>query len=380
MDSPCKACSARAIRWFQPDISEPSSTTLAPRTSTTINISTSATSIPSETDWKLDARTSYDQIRLQAPLAYYTGLPDGSTTVDTYSFRGNWWDGEVKLSRTLLEKHRITVGTEITDNLRQDQGEYIPIGNTFSADPTSSLIWALYGQDEFTIIPTLTLSAGLRYDHYSYFGGTTNPRLALIYRVFHPTTLKLLYGTAFRAPLPFELTPDLGSFYDDNLKLVPEQIRSVEGVVEQTFGEHFTLSGSVFHNSIDNLITLETNSADNQQQYQNDDKAVATGAGVELNGHLASGLQGRASYTYINAEQPQTKQILSNSPQHLGKLNLSYPVVQQRLFASLDAQSTSSVPDPGRKHRQRILRFQFHLAGAHPGQAHGLIRQRLQRL
>ncbi|MGB7608666.1 MAG: TonB-dependent receptor [Candidatus Sulfotelmatobacter sp.] len=292
--------------------------------------------------WKLDARTSYDQIRLQAPLAYYTGLPDGSTTVDTYSFRGNWWDGEVKLSRTLLEKHRITVGTEITDNLRQDQGEYLPIGNTFTADPTSSLIWALYGQDEFTIVPTLTLSAGVRYDHYSDFGGTTNPRLALIYRVFHPTTLKLLYGTAFRAPLPFELTPDLGSFYDDNLKLVPEQIRSVEGVVEQTFGEHFTLSGSVFHNSIDNLITLETNSADDQQQYQNDDKAVATGAGVELNGHLASGLQGRASYTYINAEQPQTKEILSNSPQHLGKLNLTHPVIQQRLFASLDAQSTSS--------------------------------------
>ncbi len=293
-------------------------------------------------DWKLDARTSYDQIRLQAPLAYYTGLPDGSTTVDTYSFRGNWWDGEVKLSRTLLEKHRITVGTEITDNLRQDQGEYIPIGNTFSADPTSSLIWALYGQDEFTIIPTLTLSAGLRYDHYSYFGGTTNPRLALIYRVFHPTTLKLLYGTAFRAPLPFELTPDLGSFYDDNLRLRPENIRSIEAVVEQSFAEHFTLSGSVFHNSIDNLITLETNSADNQQQYQNDDKAVATGAGVELNGHLASGLQGSASYTYINAEQPQTQQILSNSPQHLGKLNLSYPIVQHRLFASLDAQSTSS--------------------------------------
>ena len=293
-------------------------------------------------NWELEARTSYDQIRLQAPLAYPTGLPDGSSMVDAYSFRGSWWDGEVKLSRTLPEKHKITVGTEITDNLRQDQGEYIPMGNIFTSDPRSSVIWAFYGQDEFSIIHQLTLSAGLRYDRYSDFGGTANPRLALIYRVFHPTTLKLLYGTAFRAPLPFELTPDLGSFYDDNLKLGPEKIRSVEGVVEQGLGEYFTVSGSVFRNSIDDLITLGTNLSDNQEIYQNSGKAVASGVEIELDGHLAGGLQGRASYSYIDAEQPQTKEILSDSPQHLGKLNLSYPLVQQRLFASVDAQYTSS--------------------------------------
>src|SRR6202043_922246 len=42
-------------------------------------------------------------------------------------------------------------------------------------------------------------------------------------------------------------------------------------------------------------------------------------------------------------EEPVTQQVLSNSPQHLGKLNLSYPVLPQRLFASADAQYTSSV-------------------------------------
>ena len=38
--------------------------------------------------WELTARTSYDQARLQAPLALSTGLPDGSTTVDTYLLPG----------------------------------------------------------------------------------------------------------------------------------------------------------------------------------------------------------------------------------------------------------------------------------------------------
>jgi outer membrane receptor for ferrienterochelin and colicins len=293
--------------------------------------------------WNLTARTSYDQARLQAPLALSTGLPDSSTTVDTYSYRGGWWNSEVKLSGTLLEKHKITLGTEITDNLRQDQGEYLPIGNVFTPIPATSVIWALYGQDEFAITHSLTLSAGLRYDHYSDFGGTTNPRLGLIYHLFHPTTLKLLYGTAFRAPEPYELAPDYGAFYEDNLKLAPEKIRSVEGVVEQGLGQHFILSGSVFRNWIRDLISLETNPIDNLLVYSNSDQAVAGGVEVGLDGRLAGGLQGKASYSYVDAEEPITHQILSNSPQHLGKLNLSLPVVQRRLFASADAQYTSSV-------------------------------------
>jgi outer membrane receptor for ferrienterochelin and colicins len=291
--------------------------------------------------WDLTVRTSYDQSRLQGPQAYSTGLPDGSTTVDTYSSRGSWWNSEAKLSGTVLEKHKITVGTEITDNLRQDQGNYIPIGN-FVPFPGSSVIWALYGQDEFAITHNLTLSAGLRYDHYSDFGGTSNPRLGLIYHLFHPTTLKLLYGTAFRAPEPFERTPDFGPFYDNNPGLKPETTRSVEGVVEQGLGQHFTLSGSVFRNWIDQLISQETDSSNGLSVYQNSGKAVAGGVEVELNGHLASGIKGSASYSYVDAENPTTHQILTNSPQHLGKLNLSYPVVQQRLFASVDAQYTSS--------------------------------------
>jgi outer membrane receptor for ferrienterochelin and colicins len=293
--------------------------------------------------WDLTVRTSYDQSRLQGLQAYSTGLPDPSTTVDTYSTRGGWWNSEANLSGTVLEKHKVTVGTEITDNLRQDQGSYTAIGNVFVPFPGNSVIWALYAQDEFAITHKLTLSAGLRYDHYSDFGATTNPRLGLIYHLFHPTTLKLLYGTAFRAPVPFERTPDFGPFYESDPGLKPETIRSVEGVVEQGLGQHFTLSGSVFRNWIDHLISLETDSTTGLSVYQNGDRAVTTGVEVELDGHLSSGLQGRASYSFADVTVPVIDGPLGNSPQHLGKLNLSYPIVQQRLFASVDAQYTSSV-------------------------------------
>jgi iron complex outermembrane receptor protein len=295
--------------------------------------------------WDFTARTSYDQARLQAPVPYSTGLPDGSTALDTYSFRGNWWNSEVKLSGTLLEKHKITVGTEITDNLRQDQGDYTAIDGVFSAEPASSVIWALYGQDEFAILRKLTLSAGLRYDHYSDFGGTTNPRLGLIYHLFRPTTLKLLYGTAFRAPEPYEVTPDYGAFYDDNLQLKPEQIRSEEVIVEQTMSQHFTLAGNLFRNDIDHLISVQTDSSQ-QLTYRNFGGAVAKGVAIEITGHASNGLQGSASYSFTHTVGAQLEPVLPNSPQHLGKLNLIVPmivpVVRQKLFASLDAQYTSS--------------------------------------
>jgi outer membrane receptor for ferrienterochelin and colicins len=290
--------------------------------------------------WELVARTSYDQDRLQGPVVYPTGIPSEPTNVNTYSFRGNWWNGEVQLSRTFLAKHKVTLGSEVIDNLRQDQGDYTTVPVSFTSDPGSSLIWALYGQDEFAITHKLTLSAGLRYDHYGDFGGTTNPRLALIYRLFPPTTLKLLYGSAFRAPEPFEIAPDFGVFYNSDPNLRPEKIQSFEGIVEQTIGQHFKASGSVFQNRITDLITLEV-AANNQDVYENSGKAHATGTELELDGHFANDLATTASYSYTNAEDGEGNH-LTNSPRQLGKLNLTVPVAQKRLFADLAAQYTSS--------------------------------------
>ena len=81
----------------------------------------------------------------------------------------------------------------------------------------AGLAWAL--DSNGTIMPKLILSAGVRYDHYTQFGGTANPRLGLIYHVAQPTTLKLLYGTAFRAPEPFEFSPDFGSGHPSGANL-----------------------------------------------------------------------------------------------------------------------------------------------------------------
>ena len=93
---------------------------------------------------------------------------------------------------------------------------------------------------------TLTFNVGVRYDHYESFGGTTNPRLALIYNPFRDTTLKLLYGTAFRAPNVYErFFQGLG--FKTNPDLQPETITTYELILEQYLGAHLRGTASAFY-------------------------------------------------------------------------------------------------------------------------------------
>ena len=289
--------------------------------------------------WQLDTHTSYDQARLQGPVPEAPTMPGGPIVLSTFSFRGNWWTGEVKVSRDLFERNHLTLGTEIRNNLRQDQGDLLNPPNSFTADTNSSLISAVYAQDEFDITSRLTLNAGIRYDHYSTFGGTTNPRGALIYRATTTTTLKLLYGQAFSAPDVWETTPDFGTFLDDNLKLQPEHIQSLEARIDQAMGQYFHLSGGVYRNKITHLISLVFLQSDQNYQYQNIGGARATGMDLEFTGHAPGGLQGKASFDYVNAHDDVAGHPkLDNSPRHMAKLNLNVPIFKQNVFAGIEGQ------------------------------------------
>ncbi|MDX9994072.1 MAG: TonB-dependent receptor [Rhodocyclaceae bacterium] len=82
-------------------------------------------------------------------------------------------------------------------------------------------------QDIWGFAPGWELTAGVRYDHYSDFGGTLNPRLALVWQATERLTAKLMYGQAFRAPSYLELylttTPNA-----PNPALQPERSKTFE--------------------------------------------------------------------------------------------------------------------------------------------------------
>jgi iron complex outermembrane receptor protein len=284
--------------------------------------------------WAGALRLSYDR-------SYYLGgyvfCGDDScqTTVLNKDFaKADWWSGELDLSRALA-KHRLTGGLELRHNLHQSQGNYdLETAQVYFLDKRSSTIGALYLQDEYAILSSLILSAGLRHDHYNSFGGTTNPRLGLIFMPRERTTLKLLYGTAFRAPNAFEMFY-AGVGYKASPGLRPERIRNMELVWEQGLGRYLHLAGSLFHNRIGGLISQHTDPADGLIVYRNTEGVSSHGLHIQLDGRLRSGLEGKFGYTFQQVEDRVSHQPLTNSPKHMAKLNLSVPLWRERLFASI---------------------------------------------
>lgn len=288
--------------------------------------------------WDVAGRTSVGRYVYDGIFVYGPAQPGGSDVLNRDFARGTWWSGELKLQKS-VERNNLTFGTEFQDNLQQDQVNYNinPFLQYISSRPPSSGIWALYGQDEFALTGKLSLSAGVRYDHYYNFGGTANPRLGLIYHPFSQTALKLLYGSAFRAPSAYEMYfYGLGEF-KANLHLQPETIKSYEMVVEQGLGERLQLTTGVFQNQVSRLINEVPNSS-GLLVFENTASAHVDGFSAELDARFPSGLQGKASYSYSANQNSQARQTLTSSPAHLAKLNLIVPLLQQRLFAGLDAQ------------------------------------------
>jgi len=90
-------------------------------------------------------------------------------------------------------------------NLKQDQENYDQQPYVLYVDDhDSSVDDSVYPQDEYTIRRNVILSAGARFDHYSGLGNSAKPRVGLIYRPWERTTLKFLYGQAFRVPSLYE--------------------------------------------------------------------------------------------------------------------------------------------------------------------------------
>jgi outer membrane receptor for ferrienterochelin and colicins len=295
---------------------------------------------------QLTARAFYDDY-------YYNGNyplqkdPAGATGVvlNKDLAWGTWWGGEAQLTKVLPWRNKVSLGMEFRDNSRQHQKNF-DVGNPTPTldDRRSSSIWALYLQDDIQLLDRLIFSAGVRHDHYGSFGGTTNPRLGLIYQPAEGAALKLLYGNAFRAPNAYEL------YYGDQINslpnplLKPERIETYELVYEQYFHEHYRSSLSGFYYRVHDLITLEQvdPAPDSPTHYVNVASIEARGAELELEGKWQGGLEARFSYTYQRAEDARTGATQINSPDHQAKLNLTLPLYGNLLCAGIEEQYLSS--------------------------------------
>ena len=244
---------------------------------------------------------------------------------------GRWWGAEFKWVQR-LGMHRVTAGGEYRNSSREDLGNFDP-GVVYMDEHNQSVAWAAYMQDEVTLAQDWLLNAGVRYDHYQTFGGTANPRIALIYRPSRDAAWKLLYGHAFRAPTSFEMYAQTNST-KMNLSLQPETIKTSELIYERYWGRAMRTTVTVFDYHIENLINRELDAGDGLLVFRNSQGIDARGAEFEMDRDLVGNLHGFFSYAYQRSEDAVTGARLSNSPRHLAVVKLHMPVPRTGVNAS----------------------------------------------
>ena len=261
-------------------------------------------------------------------LSEIPGLPQ---TLNREEQVGEWWGAELQLTKRLFDRHTLTLGAEYRDDFRQQR-------RNFDLDPPSGIIgqssrtaqnYGVYLQGDFMLLTNLHVNAGSRYDQYSLVDSTVNPRVALIYNAWENSTFKAIYGTAFRAPNFLER-----SFNVTLQPVKPETITTYELVYEQGIGKYLRSSLSSFYNQIEDMISTEQGILTNLKG------ANARGVSAELEGVWAGGLRSRVSYAFQETEDRLTGRILSDSPKHLAKANISVPLLKEKVFASLEYQYT----------------------------------------
>jgi iron complex outermembrane receptor protein len=292
----------------------------------------------------LAASVFYDSYRYRANYLYdYAPAEEPAFLVDNRDEGdGRWWGARSHLIYP-AGNQTLTVGGEFLRHERQDQKNYDTDPNfIYFDDARDSVNWGVFLQDEIRLGRLVILNLGVRYDRYDTFGGTVNPRAALIYHPREATSVKLLYGTAFRAPNNYELYFNSVGLYKANPELDPERITTYEAIVEQRIGSSWQLSVGGFHYRIRDVINLVADPADGLFVYENAGEVKASGAEIELSGRWDGGVQAVASYSYQEVRDPRTDRFVVNSPRHLAKARAQAPLVREKLLLGAEVQYLSA--------------------------------------
>jgi iron complex outermembrane receptor protein len=265
-----------------------------------------------EGEWNVRASVQWNSYYYKADYPYPGSEADSRRAVinrDTLDTQ--WWGADFEVSKPVFKTHLFTLGMEYQNNASQklDNYDVSPRTDYLHLETATSVV-GLFIQDEWAITKKLTVNGGVRYDLFETFGSTVNPRGALIRHPFKRTTLKGLYGQAYRAPNMFELSSaTAASGFRLNPDLLPERVKSYEVVLEQVLTSQWRLNASVFYNRIDGLISQGEDPATGELFFENEGLAATKGVSMELEANLPKGIKAHSSYPWNEVDPHNCQQI-----------------------------------------------------------------------
>jgi outer membrane receptor for ferrienterochelin and colicins len=249
------------------------------------------------------------------------------------------WIGSDLFASKSLGPHFLIIGMEHRFQFTelQQNSQVSPTPLPVLDDHHHSIVQGYYLQDEYHIVKNLILNAGLRYDHYDSFGGTTNPRAALIWKPLDATVLRLSYGEAFRAPNAFEQYYGDGISQKGNQHLKPEKARTVELNWDQFIGDNIKTTATLYLSHFDDLLQQVVDPTDGQAVFMNQNRLESKGLELQAEGKWENGYSALVSYCYQETKNPDAAgEVAVNSPRILAKGSFTAPLPLEKSSATLE--------------------------------------------
>lgn len=190
-----------------------------------------------------------------------------------------------------------------------------PVDKSF-ATPQRRRVTYAYVQDEWSVAPDWTLTAGVRRDQYSDFGATTNPRVALVWDASLDLTAKLLIGRAFRAPSFSEEYSINNPVIRGNPALKPERISTAEASISWQLGAAAQLQASAFRYTMTDIIRAASIGG-GTSEYANLGTQRGHGFELELTVDVARNLRLAGHYAYQRAVDESTGHDAGYAPHQM---------------------------------------------------------------
>lgn len=287
-------------------------------------------------DWDVSTQVSYFESITRSDLVLFPpgafGFPDG-VIGNPYVYERHYRLG-TSAFYTGITDHRLRFGAGFTYGdmyrIRETKnfslgpgGIPMPLGGLQNVSDSAPFIRPhnrrasyLFAQDEWAITSDWHLTGGVRYDNYSDFGSTINPRLALVWQARHDLTAKMLYGRAFRAPSFAELYNINNPVALGNPDLKPETINTAELAFDYQPTTRWRTSLSLFNYTLNDIIRFAPDPAPaTSTTARNSGSQVGHGFEWEVSWEARKNLRLSGNYALQRATDKRTDTAAANAPQ-----------------------------------------------------------------
>ena len=207
---------------------------------------------------------------------------------------------------------------------------------------------SIFIEPRLTLLKSLFLSGGIRFDQSSIYDQVLTPRAGLSYN-YQRHRLRFSYADAFRAPKPWDYTDGFG-----NPSLNPEKMRSFETALTISVNDHLKLDLIGYKNNLKSAITKEV--TNNGFRWVNSGQIKTDGTEICVR-YAIPNLNSSLNYTYNQSKNefgvpvPEISKHTGNASatyslnEHV-KLNLRANYIGERENPKTIASSNSKYIDP----------------------------------